>query len=110
MPFDVGEGEELVETRDHRQFLGFDLLDPRPLQDCDRMLLDLSPVLLEPALRIELLGPEIGRNLDGVRREVRAECVGQTPPFPVNRTMRKRQPSTRFFRSWSAPLTICFWA
>ena len=77
MPLDVDEAEDLVQPRDHRQLLGLDRLDPCPAHQLDDVVLDLTPVGLQPLLRIDLLGPEQVRDLDRLVPDLDIERIGQ---------------------------------
>ena len=114
----VDQGEDLVETGDHRELLGLDRLGPGPVHQLDEVVLDLAPVVLEPFLGVDLLRPEVLRDQRGrdsicSSKESPRECAGSvditsvrlperaartavaaatvvfpTPPFPVNSTTR----------------------
>ena len=74
---DVGEAEDLVQAGDHRELLGLDRVDPRPVQERDHELLDVAPVGLQPVLRVDLLGPQVRRDLLGAGGEGDIERVGE---------------------------------
>ena len=74
---DVGEGEDLVETRDDRQLFGLEAVHPRPGEHLAEVRLDVLPGLLHPLLRVELLAPQTVRDRRAGGRERHVERVGQ---------------------------------
>ena len=74
---DVGEGEDLVESGDHRQLFGLEPVDARPAEDLAQVALDLVPALLHPLLRVELLPPQVVGHGRGQRPQGHVERIGQ---------------------------------
>ncbi len=73
----VDQREDLVEPGDHRQLFGLDRLGARPVHQRDGVLLDLAPVVLQPLLRVDLLGPEVRDHLRRPCADRRLERVRQ---------------------------------
>jgi hypothetical protein len=74
---DVGQGEDLVQARDHRQLLGLERLHSGPPEQLADEGLDLDPGVLHPVLGVELLAVEVVGHLDRQGAEVGIEGVAQ---------------------------------
>ena len=75
--FDLGQREQLIEAREHRELFGLDRLDPGPVEHLQQPIADLRPVLLEPLPCIDLLRRTPRRHLDRYRSELHVERVTQ---------------------------------
>jgi hypothetical protein len=73
----VDQREDLVQARDHRELLRLDRLDPGPVHHLDEVVLDLAPVGLQPALRVDLLGPQVLGDRGRVLADLQVERVRQ---------------------------------
>ena len=71
------EGEHLLGTRDDRQLLGGDRVDPRHVEHAEEVALDVGPRPLEPLLCVDVLHPQARGGLGRLRRGRHVQCVGQ---------------------------------
>jgi hypothetical protein len=74
---DVGQAEDLVEPGDHGELFGFDGVHAGPVEERHHEFLDLAPVPLETLLRVDLLRPQVRRDLLSMGGEREVERVGQ---------------------------------
>ncbi len=77
MVADRGEGEDLVHAGKHRELLGLDPLETRPVEQVGQVVANDTPGVLEPLLRVDLLGEEAPSHLGRRIAERETERIRQ---------------------------------
>ena len=73
----IDQREDLVDPRDHREFLGLDRVGAGPVHHLHHVVLDLAPVLLEARLGVDLLRPQALGDLARLVADRDLEGVGE---------------------------------
>ena len=74
---DLEERQHLLGAGDDGELLGRDGVDAGDVEHAQEVALDVAPRLLEPLLRVDVLHPQVGRDLGGLPRGGHRQGVGE---------------------------------